>query len=136
MRRFSDDSDDDYEKIARTARGEAKRALKSGKRLAVRQASEKTYLAAVEMARSIVRRDGGTEEPAKRSSSAIGQAMNRLTAKKYGPVAKEVTSAMSRAVVQHTSCFYDGLCNAKVTLEVANDLLRAAKRTKRIKIHP
>ena len=124
-------SDDDFEKIAIRGRKEARAAKTKGGRLAVRQASEKSYLASVETARAVLRWSG-TEVPDK-SSTAIGMAFNVLSGKQYGPEAKKVTRAMTASLTQHASCFYDGKCDAGVVYEVAQDVVKATKIVKRMK---
>ena len=118
--------------IAKAAKVEAGRARRSGNLLDAHQAAEKVYLAVVTAAREIVICAGSPEPPLGRvwSSRAIGD-LQRIAGER-GLLAKPSVAAIhrvaTRALGQHTACFYDGICSPAEVYALAMSAEKAIAR--------
>ena len=121
---------DRYRDIARRARKEADDAKRADDMMGARQAAEKSYLAAVHAARQILICAGITSTRKPRQPSAAIARANQLVGElglRREEAVDNAMRALGRALKEHTSCFYEGVCDIPDIVRAAHGVERAAK---------
>jgi uncharacterized protein (UPF0332 family) len=129
-RNLGEDNTNDYAKLAEYASKEMRIATKSGNELLARQAVNKAYLATVHAARAIVACSGATSDSkeSSRSTKDIGRVFTIVGQRKLrDEQTNQVLRAFSKALGQHTNCFYDGICSMPEMADTVRYVRKALK---------